>query len=295
MIQLEFDVAGAENGANPPFCNMLDDDGQPIGSRKRTSSDPTHFQFLLPSAGRYTIQCRQYGESDNGMFGATTLQVDRDMAGLRLAMAPLSTIPVFIAHESTKNDSTGAQSRAVAGVQLRLRSLADDRRNPGSFAQRDPKNGDRALFRAVEPGPYQLEYPENTWYIASATFRGRDVWHEPLEIGPGQSGEINVVLRDDVATLTGTVINAGAMGNVLIVDDARPQSPQRVFINSEGKFQTQLAPGHYRVYAFAPGMLDRIEYANPKALERFAADAQDVRLGANETRSLRLTSYGASE
>ena len=136
------------------------------------------------------------------------------------------------------------------------------------------------------------------WYVASATYRGREAWREPIEIGAGGTGELDVVMRDDGATVNGTVEGTAPQspGAIVIVDESRPQLPKLLNTDQNGQFKVNgLGPGRYRLFAFGPGLAEQVEYANPAVLERYAANSQSISVGAGEQKTVRLSAIGSAQ
>ena len=95
---------------------------------------------------------------------------------------------------------------------------------------------------------------------------------------------IQIVLRDDSATLTVKVMEDGQPsvgGAVLVVPAAHPSETiqPRFWMGGNETSVNSLAPGDYRVYAF--DSIEGLEYGNPEAMRDFASQSQSVTLGPN--------------
>lgn len=170
------------------------------------------------------------------------------------------------------------------------------------------------MLHNVEPGVYAAEIVCRTppLWVESARAGTTDLMRENLVIVPGsESQPIEVVLRDDGASLTATV-NAGAgesplglSGGGTASDNAEVQAtviavsdrdPSRAIRSTHGgtnhQFQfSVLAPGKYRVFAF--DSIDGLGLDDPNALQNdalqeFSSNAVQVSLEPNDNRVISL-------
>ena len=129
------------------------------------------------------------------------------------------------------------------------------------------------------------------WHIDSIRCGSSDLTKEELVVGAGQQEPIEVVLRDDSATLTVKIPSAdsNASSTVVMLPQAAPSQLRVISIygNTEAGVPG-LAPGDYKVFAFDSN--DPIEYTNPDVLARYASQATRVSLAphANTTITLNL-------
>jgi hypothetical protein len=97
----------------------------------------------------------------------------------------------------------------------------------------------------------------------------------------GHIEPVELLLRDDGATVTGTVkADKPETAIVLIESDSAPmQTPLVVTADRSGRFgASNLAPGNYKVFAF--DSVDQFEYANPLVLRQYDGRAARVSLSA---------------
>jgi hypothetical protein len=139
------------------------------------------------------------------------------------------------------------------------------------------------MIQNVEPGRYRVEFMQmgNT-YVRSATYGNTDLLRDELVVAGGDSQPIEVVVRDDPASLSGTARCEDTQCWVFIVPDGNTAfQPRTVWVDPQGSFQQMgLAPGSYRVYAF--DRADGIEYTNPEAMKAYGAHAETVVLTAGQ-------------
>jgi hypothetical protein len=170
---------------------------------------------------------------------------------------------------------------------------------------------DRSLaIENVQPGHYWVRVDSSRGYASSVSSGGVDLQHEPLVVGPGGSSPaIEITMRDDMASLEGTVEGAEGGNAAPELSAARtplpgyygpfayaycipqPDSPGRfteVAVSSDGKFSTpQIPPGAYLVLAFKHRP-DDLQYRNAEAMRAYESKGQVVRLVGGQTEHVQL-------
>jgi hypothetical protein len=143
----------------------------------------------------------------------------------------------------------------------------------------------------VEPGKYAVQLmPIGHWYIESARCGQTNLFTEDLNVqtgGPGQP--IEIVLRDDFATVSGTVSLDGqpAKGTVLLIPDVNPRGAVAFLTNPDGRFQTgDLPPGDYKAIAF--DRVDGLEYTNTEAMRTYFPWEQPMHVSPNGQSTVQL-------
>jgi len=131
---------------------------------------------------------------------------------------------------------------------------------------------------------------DSPYYVQSARSGSLDLLERELTVTPGGSVRpIDIVLRDDVATLSGTVSSngRGVFAAVLAVPVSNPGQVLVITTGSEGAFQFgNLAPGPYKLLAV--DRADDWEYGNPEVLRKYLSNTRDVVLGPNQSVSVEL-------
>lgn len=280
----------------------------------------------LPS-GIYMVEATLQGQPTAS--GSVNIMVKgAPLTNANLALIPNGSIPVYIKEELSA--STGRNSASVfkqgkfsreqkADVSLRP---ADDFNSTGTgFLRppRKPKENDLVLEN-VGPGRYWVSVNAFRGYVASAVAGGVDLLRQPLVVGPGgASPPIEIVLRDDSATIEGTVDgmptpprsarNSAGVGSTTayfgpmlqgpyVYCIPLPDAPGRFtenWVSPEGMFQIQqLPPGAYRIFAF-DRQQQELEYQNPEAMRAYEGKGPLVRLVPGQTEHLRLTLISTQE
>ncbi len=241
-------------------------------------------------AGSYTLRARGFAEGGTAMADFP-LTVSGDVSGIHLLLGPAASVPVSFSMKSVSgrdNAATRGGPTPPLTIQLVSRSGSLTGGVAGSILEREGKPP-RYFFRRIEPGRYSLEgFPSPPWYVASAQSGGIDLLRDYLVVAPGSQPEpIEIVMRDDSATLSGTISGdaAAAGGMVLLIPE---RAPRRLQVRPGGtSFEfAGLPPGGYSVLAV--DRADDIEYLNPEALAPYLSQAKPVTLQPSQNTSVAL-------
>jgi hypothetical protein len=275
-------VVGAPAGM-PVNVQLSTPDGQFVPGGVRTNPKDGSFMAYVPS-GSYVLKASIAGKAGTVGAGSQPLTVTSDTAGIRLDVGPTAIIPIAVELRSTRNIQPNPQPNERQMVNVQLISQGGVLQTArGSTFEGPPENPSFAI-RNVEPGTYSVRIrPIGPWYVESARRGPTDLLTGDLTIVAGDGGApIEIVLRDDFAGLTGTILSNGqpAQGIVVFLPDPRAQPPITLPAQPTGKFEKRdLPPGEYRVFAF--DRIDGLEYANPETMRSFSSAAQLVRLAPN--------------
>jgi hypothetical protein len=278
---------------NPPI--FVDELQQPIILPNRFEPQSGSFEFRNIPEGRYRLQLG--GINAKGQFSYTfqTLAVHSNLPDLRFAIRSGVNIPVLVQQDFVHGGlprghcwSGGSPAEMhesdcsdYPAVQVEMRSL--DYWQLEFRSDRQPlKEG--FSVRGVAPGRYSVRAsPIFGGYVQSLRCNGIDLLREPLIVGEGGDvGPIEVVLRDDGATLQTKIPAASPDQPVQIVVfpepmTSEPQTTARGFGNEIGL--GPLAPGTYKVFAFDSN--EELEIS-ADTVSKYAAQATTVTVGANE-------------
>ena len=166
-----------------------------------------------------------------------------------------------------------------------------------SSNQQDDPGGGTSLAN-VSPGKYKILANARRGYVASITANGVDLLREPLVIESGAaSPALEIVLRDDYATITGAIpaafLKAASLSSPLLVmaypiGDEGGARPVGGLIEAGGKFTISAAvPGTYLVLA-SQGQAANLEFRNKKAMKAFESRGVTVSLSPGQTQSIEL-------
>ena len=253
------------------------------------------FQTAAP-AGFFKLTANAWSQEGKSFNAEAPLNISSDVAGVRLMLAPSNVIPIVVRTESTRPLPAAARRNQTSGMPLpniHLRATGGVLGASDFWARPEGPNNRALALPDVPSGKYSLEVnTSGPWYVQSAQCAGVDLLREDLVVTAGvQTPPVELVLRDDGATLSGKVAAAGQSRKpTLIVLLSERSSGGRVrtaFAGADGDFTVQnLAPGDYSVLAFDHS--DDLEYANPDVLERYIASAVHVSLQPNEEHTANL-------
>jgi hypothetical protein len=292
--EIFYRVSGSVIGASaqmPLNIQILGLDGEGLNGEIQMNPRPGTFTAFVPQ-GSYLIKA--YTEGNKGPQGVASqsVNVNGDIAGLSFAIIPLATIPVNVRFEITQTTNSGSYPKDVQPVSVMLVSKGGffiDQLIAATM-QRQP-DGRSYAVNYVEPGRYAVQLmPAGHWYIESARCGQTNLFTEDLSVQTGGPGEpIEIVLRDDFATLSGTVSLDGqpAGGTVLLIPEANRGGIVTFPINPDGRFQRgDLPPGDYQAIAF--DRVDGLEYANTEVMRAFSAWERPVHISPNGQATVQL-------
>lgn len=269
---------------------------QGVGFQLLTSSGdelslPTSFNmetgtFKLEGlpAGSYIV--RAISQADGQPMRAERLvNVAANIADLRLALAPTVSIPIVVRMEARSSSNGSSSARTPDRPPISVRLLPADPNASESFSTVQHGSSGPVL-QNVDPGTYTAELlPQLPWYVQSASYGQSNLLYDDIVIASGQSYPMEIVLRDDSASLSGTVksSDAGQPASATVVIIAQPAGKMapRVVRGVGTDFGVSgLAPGEYLVFAF--DTIDGMEYGNADSFVPYASQAAHITLTANQ-------------
>ena len=275
--------------------------GEDVFLMRSTSRQPGAFEIAGIPAGAYVIEGRTRRNGNNNspvLYGELPVTVTGNMTGLHLAVRPILPVAISVRAESTLPPAEGQTDAAAIARSVRVQFHSTDsafRDNQSSYDTRD----DRPVMevRDLFPGSYAVEINSwGRWYVQSARSGSVNLLHDLLVV-PRNAGvePIELVLRDDGGTVTGTVrADKPEFSAVLVAPEFAPMQPPRIVTTDRsGHFSVEsLAPGNYRVFAF--DSLEQVEYSNPQALRQYDFKAVRVSVvpGGSADLSLELIQAG---
>jgi hypothetical protein len=280
-------VGGIAARSSLQFVNSA---GQEVSIAQRRDG-PDIFRARV-IAGPCLLKAHYTDEQGNHFYGQLELNVASDLRGLRINMGQ-TNIPITVQRVEQKETSPelrGASGRRFdAPVQLRLISLDAAHPDGSSEMKGGPENWSSAITN-IEFGRYRVEMNEGQpWYAQSITYEGTDLRFEPLIIGSDASQPIEVILRNDSATLNVSVASAleqqSSQAVVIAVAEQTSTKPLvRYSFDSKQALYFSLPPGKYSIYAFED--LTDLEYANPEVMKKFSSKATALELQPNQKSSV---------
>ena len=304
-------VAGYARDQGVAF-QFLNDSGDDVQQFLQFDREKGTFEARMVAPGTYTLlaQSQIPGPPMQMLQASARVTVAADISDVHLQLQPTLSIPVEVHKDDVAPASSGLSSRMFAGsvggeaaaggttvmvhagpiseapVSIQLASVGSDSQRTSGYSQLEGKPGQQALWiRNLFPGKYRATFfAEAPWYVQSAHYGQTNLLQEDLTINSGETpGALEVVLRNDSATLTGTIKADGTeqSGTVLVLPEQTEQHDARLAMFSPGApFQLSgLPPGNYIVMAF--DKVDDLEFRNPEVLEAYLSRAAHVTLGPN--------------
>lgn len=267
--------------------------GVPLAYNPRFDSKTGAFRIPWVPAGNYTLESDSPDGQGSSLTSTAPLTVTADISGVRLILSPGVTIPIRMSVISSR---TGAErfweqeDFSPASIQLISRNAGLAERRYDS--RRVEEEGAASLeLQNIAPGTYDVEVsPNGPLYVQSAISGTTNLLEFGLSIAPGTSPQpIEIILRDDVASLTGTVSleNQSQKATILVISEHASVPPRIQVADPGGGFLLSfLPPGVYKILAVDSA--DRLEYANPEALKKYLWKAREVTLSPEQSMKIDL-------
>ncbi|HZQ52085.1 MAG TPA: carboxypeptidase regulatory-like domain-containing protein [Bryobacteraceae bacterium] len=290
-----FRVSGAIGGAGNGgiFVNMSGSDGEETSTPVQFNPRTGRFTLTAVPAGSWTFTFRARGGNNpaNFAYAETQLDVKSNLSNVVLALQPVLPIPVNIVHaaDSARGPQPVVQLIPRGGASLLSRGIYMAR-PPQAELQAQSAPPDTLEIRDIPPGRYQVAvrtFALNEC-LDTITSGSTDLMHTDLTVTEGAPPQpITVSLRNDCATVDGTVRAEGVTGlvYVLLVPDSgvgdpvvRPAQPNGMFTFSG------IRPDTYHVYAVPE--IEDLEYTNPEALRGLSG--QEITVSANQKAAVTL-------
>jgi hypothetical protein len=252
------------------------------------------FVFHGVAAGEYAVAAilGENEDSEKLNMGVKVITVKANMQDLVLQAFPKTRIPVRFKEEYTHKSGTEAADDSVpASVEFLRVDLPYEIATKLSNGRADWDAQKKEIQLWLEPGTFRIGIaaPPKI-YAASAMSGNTDLLKEDLVVAPGSEPEpIELVLRDDPASLTGTVRQDAkpAQGRVVLLPENWPRQAAIIAADAGGRFWVQsLAPGRYFLLALRNGT--EIDLQDPAALRRIQSLGEAVELQPDAHASVEL-------
>ncbi len=251
------------------------------------------FQILSLPAGAYALRADSPGAQGQAVTATVPLIVNSDLSGLHIMLMPTGSIPIRMRLIASRTDSeklSEQENWSPAYVQLVSRNNGLTEMRYG--AQQVGERGNPSLqLQNIAPGTYEVEInPNGMFYVQSATSGTTNLLESSLSVAPGGSVQpIEIVMRDDVASLSGNVSSDSQplSATVLAIPERSSAQPFLQPADSNGIFQFAfLPPGAYKVLAVDHA--EQLEYSNPDVLRKYLSKARETTLSADQAARIDL-------
>jgi hypothetical protein len=289
-------VSGTISGyaaGQPVNLQLHNSAGIPLAYNSRFDSATGTFRIPWIPAGAYTVQA----DSPDGHGGSLTttapLTVTADISGVHITLLPTVTIPIetrVISSRIGADRFWEQENYFPASVQLIAHNSGLLERRYGS--QQVGERGATSLeLQNIAPGTYGVEVnPSGPLYVQSAMSGTTNLLESDLSIAAGVSPQpIEITLRDDVASLAGTVSkdNQPLSATILAFSEHASVPPRIQPTDPGGGFLLPfLPPGAYKILAVDSA--DHLEYANREALKKYLSKAREITLSPEQSAKIDL-------
>ena len=234
-------------------------------------------------AGSYIVRAVAQAEGQP-MRADRLVNVAANIEDLRLALAPSVSIPIVVRMESRSSSNVSTSIRLHDRPPISVRLLPADA-NTAESSSTVQRGSSTMVLQNVDPGTYTAELmPQVPWYVQSATYGQSNLLYDDMFVASGQSYPMEIVLRDDSASLSGTIKSSDAnqpSATVVVVPQPAGKMTPRVVRGAGSDFNVSgLAPGEYLVFAF--DSIDGLEFSNPDVFGPYASQAAHITLTGNQ-------------
>ena len=224
-------------------------------------------------------------------------------------LMPTQDLPVSVRDERTQVNSNRAMTSIIslngnapaqgaapntAGFYLSVR--AEDAEAGGGGTMQNTANG--PMLQNMMPGRYFVQgNAMGRGYIAALTCDGVNLLTQALVVnGSGHTAPVEVTLRDDGGTVSGTV-DLGSSGlqaaRVLILPTDGSGHVLYAYATATGKFETgNVPPGSYRDFATPADQTDTLPYLDAQAMRPYDARGGAVTVMAGQTAQVQAELIG---
>jgi protocatechuate 3,4-dioxygenase beta subunit len=275
--------------------------GDAVGVATQFNAETGQFEIRLP-AGSYRLRAMS-AAGEEQLRADIRIAVSKDLTQLHIPLQPAVAIPIHVRMEDSGTPYAVGRPGGRPGSlpvtrypnevpPLSVNLIARDPGGADAYSTVTGTAGSRSLvLRGVEPGRYTVELlPHSAWYVDSAQCGNSNLLTEDLLIAAGESCSLEISLRNDAGTLNGSVKSSGPDdgGTALLVSPHGRVAKTISFYSPDHSKSTPIEfsvggipPGEYLLYAF--DNLESLEYANPEALQPYAAKATPVTISPGQT------------
>ena len=302
-----YSISGVISGYTPGQgvgVQVFDQSGVQVPTGVQFSSENGRFDVHALAAGNYVLKATSSMGGNQPVRAELRLSLTSNVYDLHLALVPESLIPVVVRMESrpsSAQDPGGRFRRSSGGPPVSVRLVGTGPGTNEAYATYDGRQNQQSLtLRNVEPGRYSAVIDaRESWYVESAEYGQTNLLTDDLVVTANSPPlPLNIVLRNDSASLTGTVhVPDGMTAPVSVVaipEGVAKASPRTTYYSPPRDTNAgiseflldSLAPGDYLVFAFDHA--EGLEYSNPDALQNYLSQAAHVTLAPGQQANVGL-------
>ena len=237
-------------------------------------------------AGNYVLRALSQSGAQP-LRAEARINVSSDLDALHLSLAPAVSIPVAVRLDS-RNSSATASSTSTQRPPVYVHLIPSGMAMSEAFSSSEPGG---LVLQNVDFGTYTVEVKARSpWYVQSATYGHTNVLYEDISVADGQRYPLEIILRDDGATLSGSVKapdNAPVHATVIVVQQPLSKQAPQVTRGVTGTFNISgLAPGEYLVFAF--DQTDQLDLSSQEVIDTYASQGSRLTLTPNQKAQVQL-------
>src|SRR3984893_15282885 len=252
------------------------------------------FVFPRVAPGEYAVAAIETANEElaKAQMAVKMITVKASVQDLVLQVFPGTRIPVRFREEYThKSSPEPSVDSAPASVELLRVDLPYEVATKFTEQQSEWNAQKKELQVLLEPGAFRIMIQTSSKIYAASALNGHtDLLKEVLVVAPGSEAQpIELVLRDDPATLSGTVRNDGkaTAGRVVLLPENAPRQAAIISTDAGGRFSFQeLAPGRYFLLALRNGT--EIDLQDEGTMRRIQGQGEAVELQPDGRASVEL-------
>ncbi len=210
---------------------IFDQSGEALPLPARFSPDTGTFDFEEIAAGSYILKASSQA-GDQVLHAEMHVNVAANLDNVHLILGPPLSIPVVVRMESRdpSNLNRPGWNQQRPPVSVRLIPAEPFAREPSSTFVQQSRGNEVMALQDVETGKYSAEVMAwGPWYVQSAAYGPTNLLSDDLTVAPGQTYPIEIVLRDDGATLSGNL---------------KSSEPELAILDCTGGSAARLQEGH---------------------------------------------------
>src|ERR1035437_1318337 len=196
---------------------FLSQSGDDLSLPARFNMETGGFDVDSVPPGGYVVKAFSRADPDRPLRAEARLNVAANVENLHLVLGPAMSIPLVVRMEARASSNQGT---GTGGTQdpppVSVRLIPSDPTTPESYSTvvRGNQGAYSVVLQNVDPGKYSVDLmPQGAWYVQSAQYGQTSLLYDDLSIASaGQSYPMEIVLRDDGATLTGSVKSPDGTG-----------------------------------------------------------------------------------
>ena len=289
--------SGTVSGYSPQervFLALRGPSGEPQEPIFNSETGSFQTKWLPPGVYVLMAQAVAFTQDESGISLAS-LRVDATAShlDLHLALQRVPNIPLVI------HSPQGSNPEYLQSLPLAVALVPIDSGLPSYNQAISPTGGSQGtlpaagqlFFPRIAPGTYELvteSPPGVSLYAESATWGSTDLLRGNLVLDSAASvSPIEVVVRDDGASLSGTISSGNPVPSEQVVLLTEKRKRARLVRAPAGRFEVSgLAPGVYRVFAI-DGTAEA-DYEDPAFLAKISSKIQEITLTPKQSASINL-------